>query len=87
MERLILTLEIANDVYKIIQSVSYQEEKQSTALVPYQPIDLDQIDFEEYFQEQEKMNFLKRVGNFIKEIFSEDYDTEGLITPFGVVSI
>ena len=88
---MILALEIAEDVYEIFQAVSYKLELEEstgcTALVRYQGIDLDQLDFEDYLQEVPKMNFLKRIGNFIKDIFAEDYDTEGLITPFGVVSI
>lgn len=88
---MILALEIAEDVYEIFQTVSYKPELETstacTALARYQGIDLDQIDFEDYLQEVPKMNFLKRIGNFIKEIFSEDCDTEGLLTPFGIVSI
>lgn len=88
---MILALEIAEDVYEIFQAFSYKPEPEKstacTALVRYQGIDLDQIELEDYLQEVPKMNFLKRIGSFIKEIFAEDYDTEGLITPFGVVSI
>ena len=88
---MILALEIAEDVYEIFQAVSYKPELEAstacTALVRYQGIDLDQIDFEDYLQEVPEMNFLKRIGSFIKEIFAEEYDTQCLITPFGVITI
>lgn len=86
-----LALEIAEDVYEIFQAFSYKPELEPstgcTALVRYQGLDLDQVDFEDYLQEVPKMNFLKRIGSFIKEIFAEECDTEGLLTPFGIVSI
>lgn len=84
MERLILALEIANDVYEITQTIKSKPE-QNTALIPYQGINLDQIDLENYTQEPEKMNFLKRIKRgieFLGDWFSDATD-DTLITEYG----